>query len=207
MGEVWAPYYTHSNLTLFPKLEDWIFFIKLSLLFTHSRGPLALGTKRSRRGGGKRGKRKKGKKTWSDCWMWGWHNTGLGRRMRCFVLPVPFCKKGCIRSGFFFFKQTSHLSLFLSLFRCLSLMWESVVCQHQALSLSPLWVFDVAPLCCGPPLAFWLVDSRQGGWSIVGLEQGWKQAGQQKGTYTQSLACASSSSLNGLLWPQCEPHC
>lgn len=62
MGEVWAPYYTHSNLTLFPKLEDWIFFIKLSLLFTHSRGPLALGTKRNRRGGGRKKKRQKGGK-------------------------------------------------------------------------------------------------------------------------------------------------
>lgn len=70
MGEVCAPYYTHSNLTLFPKLEDWIFFIKLSLLFTHSRGPLALGTKRSMRGGGREEKRqKKKKKPWSDCWM------------------------------------------------------------------------------------------------------------------------------------------
>lgn len=61
MGEVQAPYYTHSNLTLFPKLEDWIFFIKLSLLFTHSRGPLALGTKRSRRGGGREEKKQKEK--------------------------------------------------------------------------------------------------------------------------------------------------
>lgn len=34
-------YRLHSQPTLFSKLEDWIFFIKLSLLFIHSRGPLA----------------------------------------------------------------------------------------------------------------------------------------------------------------------
>lgn len=53
-------YCTHSNLTLFPKLEDWIFFIKLSLLFTHSSGPLAVGAERRRRG--EREKRARGEK-------------------------------------------------------------------------------------------------------------------------------------------------
>lgn len=50
-------YCTHSNLTLFPKLEDWIFFIKLSLLFTHSRGPLAVGAERRRPGRARKEKR------------------------------------------------------------------------------------------------------------------------------------------------------
>lgn len=206
MGEVQAPYYTHSNLTLFPKLEDWIFFIKLSLLFTHSRGPLALGTKRSRRGGGREEKKQKEKNGLivgceaGIILVWGGEWDVLF--CRC---PSVKKKKGALGLAFSFLNRHP-----ISHFFSLSLSRSHVsVCCVPASGLEPLTTLGLwcSPTVLWPPLTFWLVDSRQGGWSIVGLEQGWKQAGQQKGTYTQSLACASSSSLNGLLWPHCEPHC
>ncbi len=92
-------YCTHSNLTLFPKLEDWIFFIKLSLLFTHSRGLLAVGAERRRRGGARKAS-EVGKESRLGCWMRSWHNAGSSRRMKCFVLLMPFSEKGWVWTAF-----------------------------------------------------------------------------------------------------------
>lgn len=104
--------------------------------------------------------------------------------MKCFVLvrllfSIPF--------GLLFSNWPSLLS---SVLLC--------VVPASALSLSPRERFDVSPLCRRPPVP-WLVDSRRGWRGNVGVDGGWKRAGQRGGTCTQSLACVSASSSTASL--------
>lgn len=104
--------------------------------------------------------------------------------MKCFVLvrllfSIPF--------GLLFSNWPSLLS---SVLLC--------VVPASALSLSPRKRFDVSPLCRRPPVP-WLVDSRRGWRGNVGVDRGWKRAGQRGGTCTQSLACVSASSSTASL--------
>lgn len=104
--------------------------------------------------------------------------------MKCFVLvtllfSIPF--------GRLFSNWPSLLS---SVLLC--------VVPASALSLSPRERFDVSPLCRRPPVP-WLVDSRRGWRGNVGVDGGWKRAGQRGGTCSQSLACVSASSSTASL--------
>lgn len=114
--------------------------------------------------------------------MLGWHNAGLWREWNVlfwFLFSIPF--------GLLFSNWPSLLS---SVLLC--------VVPASALSLSPRERFDVSPLRRHPPVP-WLVDSRRGWRGNVGVDGGWKRAGQQGGTCTQSPACVSASSSTASL--------
>lgn len=164
-------YCTHSNLTLFPKLEDWIFFIKLSLLFTHSRGPLAVGAERRRRGGARKAS-KGGKESRLGCWMRGWHNAGLGRRMNCFVLLMPFSEKGWVWTAFLKL-SVSALSLSLS---CLRLCCVPAS-GPEPLTAPGLWCSPAVPPPPRNPIGGW----QAGRLGQCGSGEGMKVSGAVRG--------------------------
>lgn len=116
--------------------------------------------------------------------MHGWHNAGLWREWN-----VLFCL-----DSFFPFHLDSFFSNWPSLLSSVLLC----VVPASALSLSPRERFDVSPLCRRPPVP-WLVDSRRGWRGNVGVDGGWKRAGQRGGTCTQSLACVAASSSTASL--------
>lgn len=116
--------------------------------------------------------------------MHGWHNAGLWREWN-----VLFWL-----DSFFPFHLDSFFSNWPSLLSSVLLC----VVPASALSLSPRERFDVSPLCRRPPVP-WLVDSRRGWRGNVGVDGGWKRAGQRGGTCTQSLACVSASSSTASL--------
>lgn len=116
--------------------------------------------------------------------MRGWHNAGLWREWN-----VLFCL-----DSFFPFHLDSFFSNWPSPLSSVLLC----VVPASALSLSPRERFDVSPLCRRPPVP-WLVDSRRGWRGDVGVDGGWKRAGQRGGTCTQSLACVSASSSTASL--------
>lgn len=84
------------------------------------------------------------------------------------------------------------------------------MCQHQALSLSPLWVFDVAPLCCGPLLhSDWSIADRAAGaswdWSRDESKQGSRRAPTHR-AWPVPLAPASTAFSDRTVNPTVRHH-